>query len=251
MVTLGRLADAITYCQGVPNQRPANIDLARVLGDLAVQLQSHLDAESTLHEIVESSVEIVPGARWAGISLVEGSQIESRAPTGPIVAALDQLQSDLNQGPCLRALREHHTVRIDDMATDERWPRFAEAARKRGVHSLLSFRMFVRGGTLGALNLYGGEAHAFDDDSISVGKVLTQHTSVALATVTAESQFRQAVGTRDVIGQAKGLLMQRNNITGQRAFRMLTKASQETNMKLVDIARWLVETHESRAQQDK
>lgn len=228
-----------------PQRRPAASDLAQILGNLAVELQSHTDAESTLREVVASSVQTVPGARWAGISFIEGGRVDSRAPTDRIVAELDALQSELDEGPCLTALREHHTVRIDDMAADERWPRFAEAAVERGVRSLMSFRLFVQGETLGALNLYGAESHAFDDDSAFVGEVLAQHASVALAGVAAEAQFRRAIDSRDIIGQAKGLLMQRNNVDGLHAFRMLTKASQETQMKLVDVARWLVEIHES------
>nr|WP_234806117.1 GAF and ANTAR domain-containing protein [Mycolicibacterium celeriflavum] len=198
-----------------------------------------------LGEVVLSAVHVVPGARWAGISLIEGRRVESRAPTDRIVAELDDLQSTFDQGPCLSALREHHTVKIDDVTADERWPRFAKAAAERGVRSILAFRLFVRGGSLGALNLYGDETNGFDDDSIAIGEVLAQHASVALAAVAAESQFQRAIDSRDLIGQAKGLLMQRNNVDGMHAFRMLTRASQDTNTKVIDIARWLVETHES------
>lgn len=241
---------AIIYIRTMaPQRRPADGDLAQVLGNLAVELQSQTDAESTLREVVTSSVQTVPGARWAGISFIEGARVESRAPTDRIVAELDALQSELDEGPCLTALRDHHTVRIDDMAADERWPRFAKAAVEREVHSLLSFRLFVNGGTIGALNLYGGETHAFGDDSSFVGEVLAQHASVALAGAAAEAQFHRAIDTRDIIGQAKGLLMQRNNVDGLQAFRMLTKASQETQIKLVDVARWLVEVHESALRQ--
>ncbi|KUI03025.1 GAF and ANTAR domain-containing protein [Mycobacterium sp. IS-3022] len=226
-------------------QPPVQDHLARVLGDLAVELQGQLDAESTLREIIRSSVDVVPGARWGGVSLIEADKVESRVPTDHIVAELDALQSKFDEGPCLSALREHHTVKIDNMAADDRWPRFAKAATERGVRSLLSFRLFVRRGSLGALNLYGGETDVFDDDSEAIGEVLAQHASVALAAAIAESQLHRAIDSRDVIGQAKGLLMQRNNVDGLHAFRMLTKASQETNVKLIDVARWLVETHES------
>ncbi|WP_199253624.1 GAF and ANTAR domain-containing protein [Mycolicibacterium mengxianglii] len=220
-------------------------DLARLLGDFAIELEDKSDAESTLREIVQSSIEVVPGTCWAGISYIEGTQIEVRAPTDQLVAELDKLQSELDEGPCLSALREQHTVRIDNMAADERWPRFSEAAVERGANSLLSFCLFIRRGTLGALNLYGAKAGVFDDESIFAGEVLAQHASVAMAGDAAEAQFQRAIDSRDVIGQAKGLLMQRNGVDGLHAFRMLTKASQETNVKLVEVARWLVQNHES------
>jgi len=164
-------------------------DLVRVFGDLAVELQEQTDTESTLRTIVHSSVDLVPGARWAGISMIEGRQVNPRVPTEQLVAELDQLQTNLDEGPCLDALREHHTVQIDDMATERRWPRFAHAAMEREVWSLLSFRLFVHSGTFGALNLYAGETKVFDDDSNSMGIVLAQHASVALAADAAESHF--------------------------------------------------------------
>ncbi|TDL01614.1 ANTAR domain-containing protein [Mycobacterium paragordonae] len=224
---------------------PAADDLAHLLGTLAVELEGHSDPEEVLREIVRSSVEIVPGARWAGISYIEGDRIESRVPTDQLVAELDALQTTLDGGPCLSALREHHTVKIDDMATEKRWPRFAEAAMHRGVRSLLSFRLFVRRGSLGALNLYGGETNVFDEESILVGEVLAQHASVALARLNSEARFQRALDSRDIIGQAKGLLMQRNDVDGLHAFRMLLKVSQETHTKLVDVAQCLVQAHES------
>jgi len=74
----------------------------------------------------------------------------------------------LNEGPCLSTLREHHTVHVQDMAAETRWPRFSELARGRGVLSLLSFPLFVRSRNLGALNLYGGDhVGAFTDESFS------------------------------------------------------------------------------------
>lgn len=132
------------------------------------------------------------------------------------------------------------------MATEDRWPNFAAAAVDRGVRSLLSFRLFVRRGNLGALNLYGGETNVFDDESILIGEVLAQHASVALARLNSEARFQKALDSRDIIGQAKGLLMQRNGVDGLHAFRMLLKVSQESHTKLVDVARWLVDSHESR-----
>lgn len=225
--------------------------LVKIFGDLAVTLEEQPDAESTLQTIVHSSVDLVPGARWAGISMIEGRQARPRVPTDPLVAELDQLQTTLDDGPCLDALHEHHTVVIDDMTAETRWPRFAHAAAERGVRSLLAFQLFVHSGTLGALNLYGGETNVFDEDSQVMGLVLAQHASVALAGANAESQLHRALDSRDVIGQAKGLLMARNGVTGLHAFKMLVKASQDTSTKLVEVARWLVEMHETGLNSDR
>ena len=220
--------------------------LAEVFGDLAVEMQAQKGSTDTLQSIVEAAPKVVPGARWAGISLVQGTKIVSEVPTSRSVAELDQLQSDLNQGPCLTALRDYHTVHIDDMRTETRWPDFGREAQQRGMRSMLSFQLFVRSENLGALNLYSDEPGAFSEDSFLIGEILAQHAAVAMIGAAAETQFENALATRDLIGQAKGMLMQRDNLTGLQAFSLLTRASQQSNIKLVDVARWLVNEHESK-----
>jgi hypothetical protein len=220
-------------------------ELAQVLGDLAIEFEDQSSTESTLRSIVAGAVGIVPGARWAGVSLIQGREVNSRAPSEELVDELDKIQTAVKEGPYLSALRENHTVHIDDMAAETRWPRFAGAAMERGVRSLLSFRLFVRRGSLGALNLYGDDAGVFNNDSVLIGEVLAQHASVAMVGAAAESQFQTALASRVNIGQAKGILMHRSNVTGLHVFRMLVGASQKTNIKLVDVARWVIEEHES------
>lgn len=219
-------------------------ELAQLFGDLAIGLQNESGTEATLKAITEGAVNLVPGAWGCGISMVEGRKITPEAPTNPIVAELDQLQSSLDEGPCLSALREEHTVQIEDMATEIRWPRFARAALGRGVRSMLSFRLFVTDDTLGALNLFSDHSAAFDEESQLVGAVLAQHASIAMIGVAAEAQFDRALASRDLIGQAKGILMCREHLTGLQAFALLLKTSQNANIKLVEIARWVVEQHE-------
>jgi transcriptional regulator with GAF, ATPase, and Fis domain len=220
-------------------------ELAQVLGDLALELQDQTDIESTLQAIVDGAIEIVPGARWAGISLIKGREVQSRASSHQLVAELDKAQTSFNEGPCLSALRDHHTILIDDMAAETRWPRFTRTAADRGAQSLLAFQLFVRRETLGALNLYGGETEVFTEDSIFVGEVLAQHASVAFVGAAAESQFQSGLASRDMIGQAKGILMHREKLSSVQAFELLLRTSQHANIKLVEIARWVVDQHES------
>ncbi|MCV7177380.1 GAF and ANTAR domain-containing protein [Mycolicibacterium sphagni] len=220
-------------------------ELARTLGDLAVRMQAQKGTGETLHTIVEAAADIVPGARWVGISLIQGRKVLAKAPTDPIAAKLDELQNELGDGPCLTALRDHQTVHIEDMSTEDRWPEFSRQAMAFGVHSMLSFQLFVESENLGAMNLYGAEARCFSKESVEVGTVVAQHAAVAMFGAAAAGQFQSALASRDVIGQAKGILMHRNNVSGGQAFAMLTRASADTNIKLVDVARWLVSEHES------
>jgi hypothetical protein len=134
------------------------------------------------------------------------------------------------------------------MRTETRWPSFAREAQQRGVLSSLSFQLFLRSENLGALNLYSDEPGAFSEESVLIGEVLAQHAAVAMIGVANVMQFRDALASRDLIGQAKGMVMQRQKLTGIQAFNLLIAASQETNIKLVDVARWLVAEHESHSE---
>lgn len=215
-------------------------DLARAVGDLALAMQDQTSTESTLTMLVRGAVGIVPGTRWAGVSLLEGRKVEPRAPSDPLVATLDLLQTELDEGPCLSSLRGHHTVLIADMAAETRWPRFTASALDLGVHSLLSFQLFVLQQNLGALNLYGGEPGVFSDDSRDIGAIVAQHASIALFGAEAEAHFEAALSSRDEIGQAKGILMERFKIDSVSAFNLLVTLSQESNEKLADVAHRVV-----------
>ncbi|MDT5180307.1 MAG: hypothetical protein QOJ95_4505 [Mycobacterium sp.] len=223
--------------------------VAKLLGDLAVRMQDQPDTELTLQAIVEGAVAIVPGTRWAGISLVTGRRVIPRVPSAPLVAKLDCLQTALDDGPCISALREYHTVLIDDTSAESRWPRFSEAAAGLGVDSVLSFQLFVESENLGSLNLYSDEAGVFDEDAIFLGQLVAQHASVALVGSAAQTQFRDAVSSRDAIGQAKGILMHRERLAGVDAFALLVKTSQNANIKVIDLARFIIEQHEAELQE--
>jgi GAF domain-containing protein len=224
---------------------PAARGLAQTLGDLAVEMQSLTDARAVLGTIVSAAIDIVPGASWAGISLVSRRKVVPEIQTDEVAARLDRLQTDLGEGPALSAIHDRHTVLIDDLATETRWPNFSATALTIGVRSMLSFRLFVTGESLGALNLYGAAAYAFPPEAIITGEIFAQHAAVAMADAASEEQLQSAVASRDVIGQAKGILMQRDGLTGLQAFATLTRASQETNIRLVDVARMFVADHEA------
>jgi GAF domain-containing protein len=218
--------------------------LGEIMGQVARSLQEeHGDVAATLDAITVAAVGAVPGTDECGISLVvERRRVQSRAPTGELPLIIDKLQERLGEGPCLDAVWEHATVRIDDIGSEQRWPRFAEGAQAAGVRSMLSFQLFVTGDTLGALNLYARTAHAFGEESESVGLVFASHASIALAGAQHEERLRIAVSTRDLIGQAKGILMERFRLTSDQAFKVLVGASSHTNRKVRDVAEELCAT---------
>ena len=128
------------------------------------------------------------------------------------------------------------------MRTEQRLPRFAAEAVRLGVLSSLSLQLFVEGDNLGALTLYARAPHAFGEKSEDVGQVLAAHAAVALAGARSEDHLRRAVDNRDLIGQAKGILVERHELTADQAFQVLAQMSQQTNRKLVDVAEELTRT---------
>jgi len=214
------------------------VELGEVMGEVARTLRTeHGDVERTLTAITAAAVRTMPDAVACGISYVVGrSSIKPRAATGDLPRRVDALQEQLGEGPCLSAIWDQRTVRVDDVAADRRWPRFAAEVASIGVGSMVCFRLFVEGDTLGALNVYGSTPHAFDADAEGIGQVFASHASIALAGAQQEQHLRSAMDSRDLIGQAKGILMERYKITGSEAFTMLVHASNRTNRKMADIA---------------
>jgi hypothetical protein len=126
-----------------------------VLGAVARTLQAEPDVDTTLAAIVKAAVDHVPGAEYAGISMVErGRRIRTVAPTAEVVSTIDEVQYRTGQGSCLNGIAEHEVFRTGDLTSESRWPFFTPAAAATAMRSMLAYRLFVTDTTLGSLNLY-------------------------------------------------------------------------------------------------
>lgn len=217
--------------------------LAERLSELARSLQDENDLQHTLDAIVHAAVGTVPGVEEASISsIIRRREVQTPAATAELARAVDQAQYETGQGPCLSALYEQKTVRLSDLSTDQRWPDFAARASELGVGSMLAVQLYVEGDNLGALNLHSRRRDSFGDESEQIGLLFAAHAAVAIAGAQTQEQLQTAVDTRDLIGQAKGILIERYKISGHDAFRLLVVASQTTNVRLYDVAEFLVQT---------
>jgi hypothetical protein len=202
------------------------------------------DLEGTLAQIVASAVETVPGVDAGSISMTEQDRIETRHPTSVEIGKLDRLQSELHEGPCITALEdppESGSVVAQDLAgaDAERWPRFAPHAVEAGFRSLMSTQLSVESGLRAALNLYSRTPDAFDANARTLAGLYGVQAAMLLHGSRQAAFLQRAVDSRDLIGQAKGILMERFRVDDEAAFQMLVKSSQDTNMKLTAVARWL------------
>jgi transcriptional regulator with GAF, ATPase, and Fis domain len=209
----------------------------------ARDLRSTQGLEDTLELIVKGAVAAVPGASDAGITLVDRrGEITSRAPTSPVVAELDALQADLQEGPCIDAAFDAEQVTVADVASaSERWPAFAPAAAERGIGSIMAVELFSEPGTTGALNLYAAEHGVFDRDAREIAALFGSHAAIALFGAQQTEHLAVRAASRDLIGQAKGALMQRHHDDDQEAFARLVRASNDRRTRLVEVAREVAE----------
>jgi GAF domain-containing protein len=199
--------------------------------------------------VTRTAVDAVEGCDHAGISLISRhGEIRTVAATDDVPLKVDAVQYEVGQGPCLNAIDQHETFLIVDLATDERWPSFSRrAAAETGVHSMLSFRLFVDGddGTIGALNLYSRRPGAFDEHDSAVGTILAAHAAIAVQAARSEERadhLEEAVRSNREVGMAMGILMASGCSTQEQAFAALRRASQHLNRKLRDVAADVVET---------
>ncbi|MGH8886175.1 MAG: GAF and ANTAR domain-containing protein [Egibacteraceae bacterium] len=203
--------------------------------------------ESTLQQIAALPVRLLEHCDAVGVSLVADDHIETTVATDLIAQEVDELQYSTREGPCLDSIRQRAVVRIDSMAQERRWPTYVPQAADKGVLSSLSLPLEVRGHALGALNCYSRREHAFAETDLDLVGLFASHAAIALANsqiyarnVQLGRQLQQALESRDVIGQAKGILMEREHKTSGQAFEMLVRISQRSNQKLRDIAQQVI-----------
>jgi transcriptional regulator with GAF, ATPase, and Fis domain len=203
------------------------------------------DGDMLLSELTQNAVKVVPGADHAGITVADrGGEVHTAASsTGRYPTLIDKIQQAHREGPCLSAAWQQHMIRIDDLTLDERWRAFCrDTVEQTPVRSIMSFQLFADHKSMGALNLYAEQADVFDDDAVEAGLVLATHTALAWKLVRREEQFRSALGSRDIIGQAKGMLMERFKIDAVQAFELLKRLSQNSNTPVAAVARQVVES---------
>lgn len=217
---------------------PPSTALSAQMADVARLLRSESkDTESVLHAISKSAVESVPGAEYASVTLVTGKgRVQTPVMIGDLAGKSDELQQELGEGPCIRSALSEETVRIDDMATDTRWPAFAAGANQLGIKSMICFCLYIENENFGALNLHSSTPNSFDDESVSIGSLFAAHAAIAFSAVRERDQIRAALTNRDIIGQAKGMIMERYGLDPDESFRLLARLSQDANVKLAEIA---------------
>jgi GAF domain-containing protein len=211
--------------------------------DLALLVLSEQTVPGLLDVIVNLAVTSLPRVDAASVSLVvhDGKQLETTSATSPAVRAADEAQYRYAGGPCVEAIRTGTEVAVS--LPVPQWAGFSSAAGGLGFSSVWSFPLCLRDKTLGALNLYSTAGHRSDRQAWLAARALAGQAAVVLANAStlmsaelANRHLRDALESRDVIGQAKGILMARHGVSAEQAFDDLRRASQRSGRRLSDVA---------------
>ena len=228
----------------MPPDPSLNEALASAMLTLTTPFSRPIDVEHTLTRVTAAAVHLVDGVDYADVMLREDGEFRSIAPTATVVSDLDGVQMRHRQGPCLEAAQVDSVVRSPDLRREHRWPEFCAAAIELGVYSILSFQLYThhRGCGSGALNLLSTRTNAFDVGAETTLAMMATHAAITLIAADKDTQFQSALASRDVIGQAKGIIMERYKLDAGRAFALLVKLSQDSNTPLRSVAQRLVDS---------
>jgi GAF domain-containing protein len=223
-------------------------ELIEQIARLASLLIDEETVEGALHRVADMAVAVIPTCDAAAVSVVTSGAVATPAATSALAQSLDEIQYRGGQGPCLHAIATGASCRIDAIAGETRWPRFVPDAAERGLVGVLSVPLLVGDEVVGALNLYSCSGR-FSEEDERLGTLFAAQGAIGMTNVQTYlearrtvDQLRQAVASRDIIGQAKGILMTREECTAEEAFDMLRRASQRLNQKLRDVAEQIVES---------
>ena len=208
------------------------------------------DLDETLLRVTTLATQTVEGCEVASLTMKEGSRLVTRAATGDLAVTCDTIQYEEGEGPCLEAALHQGLVHTRDSASDDRWPRLSRRVSKEaGVGGMLSCQLSVgdvKGSrALGGLNLYATRPDAYTDADRLLAMLYAAHVAVIIEAARREVQLREAMASRDVIGQAKGILMAQGGVSADDAFSQLRLASQRLNVKLRDVAGDMVHSTET------
>jgi GAF domain-containing protein len=227
--------------------------VSRLGGSALTALLTLRLGEGSLSDVLDRLVliaqEALTGADEVSITLVRRDRPWTAAYTGPLALDADEMQYERGYGPCIDAGVSGTSLRVDDMREEKRWPDYAAKVVTHGVLASLSVPLPLQTDVVGALNCYAGTTAAFaGDDPTGTATELADHIAVAVANAVAYAdtaqyaeQMREAMASRAVIEQAKGVIMAQNRCDADKAFEILRQASMGRNVKLRDIARALVE----------
>lgn len=224
--------------------------VASTFAAIALDLFGAGELSEVLRRIVEVATTVIDGCDLASVTMLEGDKFSTPVYTHTNALRVDEVQYSTEEGPCIDALLSG-TVHGTATGWRELWPDWAARAEQAGIGSVLAVPLRIPNTEhlrLGAVNMYSYASDGFTEADQEVALILSAHAAIAAVVARErdekehkERTFQEALSSRDVIGQAKGMLMERHRISAEDAFETLRRSSQGLNSKLRDVARELVQ----------
>ena len=226
-------------------------DVAQALAEAARSMAVRGNPDDTLEAIAVAAREAVPGFNHVCVTVVGADgAVTTMAATSDLVRDLDALQYELDEGPCLSAVRDEQLVLAQNLAGDERWPRYVPRAAEAGIRSQMAVRLLADEEVLGSLNFYSTVRDTIDPEAFHRASLFATHASLALGYSRRLEVMHASARTHRLIGQAIGMLVERYEIEDERAFYYLVRVASAGGLELRDVAREVVAQGNRRAGQD-
>ena len=228
---------------------PDNPDLAMTLAAVAQAMAVETELPALNARVCELAVEAVPACDHADVMTVtNGGHLTVPGASNWVGLRVVSFEEEFGEGPCIDAFRSKALVDAPDMATDGRWPDFAaRCLSETPVRSGIGVPLLVGPRAIGSLDMYSNAPSAFDDADRAAAALFAVHAAVAFDAAHQRVHLERALANRDVIGQAKGILMAQSKVSADEAFELLRRASQRLNERLVVVAERIVREHERRS----
>ena len=226
-------------------------DIGHVMAAAARSMHRDMTSEEMLESIVQAAASSIPGFEHASVSVVErNGRRWTKAATGDLVRDLDLLQYDLHEGPCVDAMEGPDLVEAPALRHDQRWPRYVRAAVEQGITAQLAVKLYLDddASTLGGLNVYSTENEGVSDEARAMAELFATQAAVALGANRQRLNLNEGLRSRQVVGQAIGIVMERYELDEHRAFQFLVRTSTNSNTKLRAVAQTLVDEANARRQ---
>jgi GAF domain-containing protein len=218
-------------------------DLAETLASVARALAGERDLSAVINRTCQLAVATIDGCEHADLMVIApGGAVTAPAATDWVGTRIVSMEAEFNEGPCVQAATTGEVVESADISTERRWPNLVPRVLKETpVLSTMGLPLIVHDRPIGALDLYGHRPGAFGDEQRAAAALFTAHAAVAFGAARERQQFEEALASRDLIGQAKGILMAQSKVTSDEAFSLLRRASQRMNKKLTAVAQQIVD----------
>jgi GAF domain-containing protein len=230
------------------------VEIVALLRQLTAQLIASDDLDDALHRVVESTVELIEGPAWCGVTMIQSDGAGTAAASPGLPADLDEIQYTAGDGPCMAAIRNRETVLCRNLECEDRWPDWTRQAIADGVRGVLSIPVDIDEQVIGSLNIYVGDADMITPDVQLVGMLVAEHAGLLVAAVLDRSrqasvnqELSVALADGETINRAIGIVMAQRACSAEDALHVLRQAASTLRQPLSAVAERLVETVTSRS----